>query len=96
MIAKRTELEICLCGRCASAFYASPEYSITRSDPIQVIQDCCCYCCIRYRFVSKSRNVFRSRYAAGLTSIRPDSFFCTGGSATGVIDYIVLSITDRT
>ena len=47
MMTKRTELEICLCGRCASAFYASPEYSITRSDPIQVIQDCCCYCCIR-------------------------------------------------
>lgn len=47
MIIKRTELEICLCGRCASDFYASPEYSITRSDPIQVIQDCCCYCCIR-------------------------------------------------
>ena len=23
-------------------------------------------------------------------------FFCTGGSATGVVDYIVLSITDRT
>lgn len=44
MMTKRTELEICLCGRCASAFYASPEYSITRSDPIQVIQDCCCYC----------------------------------------------------
>ena len=36
MITKRTELEICLCGRCASAFYASPEYTITRSDPIQV------------------------------------------------------------
>ncbi len=47
MMAKRTELEICLCGSCASAFYASPEYSIIRSDPIQVIQDCCCYCCIR-------------------------------------------------
>ena len=42
MMTKRTELEICLCGRCASAFYASPEYSIIRSDPIQVIQDCCC------------------------------------------------------
>ena len=47
MMTNHTELEICLCGRCANAFYSSSEYSITRSDPIQAIQDCCCYCCIR-------------------------------------------------
>ena len=47
MMTNHTELEICLCGRCANVFYPSSEYSITRSDPIQVIQDCCCYCCIR-------------------------------------------------
>ncbi len=47
MMTNHTELEISLCGRCANVFYSSSEYSITRSDPIQVIQDCCCYCCIR-------------------------------------------------
>ena len=47
MMTNRTELEICLCGRCANIFYSSSEYSIIRSDPIQVIQDYCCYCGIR-------------------------------------------------
>lgn len=65
MITKRTELEICLCGRCASDFYASPEYSITRSDPIQVIQDCCC--------TAVSGGDTTIGFAAAASSFRSDS-----------------------
>ena len=40
--------------------------------------------------------VTRGGIAIRQTAAFAYGFFCTGGSATGVVDYIVLSITDRT
>lgn len=38
------EMEICLCSKCASAFYDIPSYKIMRKDPYQVNKDLCTYC----------------------------------------------------
>lgn len=43
-------VELCLCGRCASAFYQSAAYRICRTDPLQVIQEECSYCSFRRRY----------------------------------------------
>lgn len=37
-------LELCLCGRCANAFYNLPDHIIRRSDPDQYFKDKCDYC----------------------------------------------------
>lgn len=55
MLTNRTELEICLWDRDASAFYALLEYSIIQSNPIQVIQYCCCHFCIWQGYVYRTR-----------------------------------------
>lgn len=47
MLTNRTELELCLWDRGASALYALLEYSIIRSNSIQVIQYYCCHFCTR-------------------------------------------------
>lgn len=51
------DLELCLCKRCADAFYRSPIYILIRIDPIQVIKDECSLCRIRrgydYRVIQR-------------------------------------------
>ena len=37
-------IEICLCGRCANAFYNLPDHVIQRVDPDQYFKDKCDYC----------------------------------------------------
>ena len=76
MMTNHTELEICLCGRCANVFYSSSEYSITRSDPIQVIQDCCCYCCIRRGYDYRTRNRGDSAEIQISGFQKPSAHFC--------------------
>lgn len=40
-------MEMCLCGRCASAFYNLPDHKIMRVDPEQYYKDTCDYCGVR-------------------------------------------------
>ena len=37
-------MELCLCGRCANAFYNLPDHVIQRVDPDQYFKDKCDYC----------------------------------------------------
>ena len=39
-----SEVELCLCSRCANAFYGSSVHRIYRSDPHQVIKHECDFC----------------------------------------------------
>lgn len=41
---REKRMEICLCSNCASSFFHSPNYTIHRSDPIQVRMDMCDCC----------------------------------------------------
>lgn len=43
-------MELCLCGKCASAFYHLPDHIIRRVDPDQYYKDTCDYCGIRSGF----------------------------------------------
>ena len=40
-------MELCLCGRCAGAFYDLPDHIIRRVDPDQYYKDVCDYCGVR-------------------------------------------------
>ena len=54
------EMELCLCSRCASAFYDIPSYKIIRKDPYQIHKDLCTYCNSRLGFdflICKRTNV---------------------------------------
>lgn len=54
------EMELCLCSRCASAFYDIPSYKIMRKDPFQINKDLCSYCNSRLGFdflICKRTNV---------------------------------------
>ena len=54
------EMELCLCSRCASAFYDIPSYKIMRKDPYQGNKDLCTYCNSRLGFdflICKRTNV---------------------------------------
>lgn len=54
------EMELCLCQRCASAFYDIPSYKIMRKDPYQINKDLCTYCNSRLGFdflICKRTNV---------------------------------------
>ena len=58
------EIEICLCPKCASAFYDIPSYKIVRKDPYQVNKDLCTYCNSRFGYdflISKRANVQKPR-----------------------------------
>ena len=43
-------MEMCLCSRCASQFYNSPNYFIKRVDPFQTKKEPCTYCNYRYGY----------------------------------------------
>ena len=43
-------LELCLCGRCAGAFYHLPNHIIRRVDHDQYFKDKCDYCGQRYGY----------------------------------------------
>ena len=43
-------MEICLCSRCASQFYNSPNHYIKRVDPYQTVKEPCTYCNYRYGY----------------------------------------------
>jgi len=45
-----SEVELCLCSRCANAFYGSSVHRIYRSDPHQVIKHECDFCRIHRGF----------------------------------------------
>ena len=54
------EMEICLCSKCARAFYDIPSYKIMRKDPYQANKDLCTYCNSRFGYdflISKRANV---------------------------------------
>ena len=58
------EIEICLCPKCASAFYDIPSYKIMKKDPYQVNKDLCTYCNSRFGYdflISKRANVQKPR-----------------------------------
>ena len=40
-------IELCLCGKCASAFFNTPGHYIKRADKTQTIKDTCTYCNVR-------------------------------------------------
>ena len=40
-------MELCLCGKCASAYYHLPDHIIRRVDPYQYYKDTCDYCGVR-------------------------------------------------
>ena len=37
-------MELCLCSRCASQFYNSPDHYIKRADQFQIEKDLCTFC----------------------------------------------------
>ena len=43
-------MELCLCSRCASQFYNSPNHFIKRVDPFQAEKEPCTYCNYRYGY----------------------------------------------
>ena len=56
----RERMELCLCQKCASAFYAIPTNKVIRKDPYQTDRDLCTFCNSRlgYDFlIFKKRNV---------------------------------------
>lgn len=40
-------IELCLCRRCARAFYNSAHHFIKRADPFQTVMEPCTYCSYR-------------------------------------------------
>lgn len=58
------EIEICLCPKCARAFYDISSYKIMRKNPYQVNKDLCTYCNSRFGYdflISKRANVQKPR-----------------------------------
>lgn len=60
---QKKEIEMCLCSRCASIFYASREYRIERCEVYQLIHEPCQICLnpYGYDFRINVRNPIRTR-----------------------------------
>ena len=43
-------MELCLCSKCANAFYNIPSYRVLRKDPYQTERELCTYCSSNYGY----------------------------------------------